>query len=96
MEGVITDPSKIGLKLAADTVESCYDPIIQSGGKYDIKLSALSNNDNLTGNVILCSLGARYKSYCASISRTFLVDVPPKIENTYNILLGLFNRCLSC
>jgi nucleosome binding factor SPN SPT16 subunit len=44
--------------------------------------------------VILCSLGARYKSYCASISRTFLVDVPSKIENIYNILLLLYNRCL--
>jgi nucleosome binding factor SPN SPT16 subunit len=44
--------------------------------------------------VVLCSLGARYKSYCASISRTFLVDVPSKIENLYNILLSLYNRCL--
>jgi nucleosome binding factor SPN SPT16 subunit len=94
IESIILDPSKIQLKLAADTVESCYDPIIQSGGKYDIKLSALSDNDNLSGNVVLCSLGARYKSYCASISRTFLVDVPPKIENTYNTLLSLYNRCL--
>lgn len=48
----------------------------------------------MTGNVILCSLGARYKSYCATIARSFLVDAPPKVEKTYKTLLALFLRCL--
>ena len=67
---------------------------MQSGGKYDIKPSALSNTDNLRPDVILCSLGARYKAYCANISRCFLVDAPKKVENTYATLLGLYNACL--
>lgn len=75
-------------------MESCYDPIIQSGGKYDIKLSAVSDEDNLSSNVILCSLGARYRNYCSTLSRTFLVDAPPRIEKTYSILIGLYNACL--
>eukprot|EP00981_Chlorochromonas_danica_P000694 scaffold147_cov164-Ochromonas_danica.AAC.11 len=94
VEDIILDPSKIGLKLSANTVESCYDPIIQSGGKYDIKLSAVSDGDNLSSNVILCSLGARYRNYCSTLSRTFLVDAPPKIEKTYGTLIGLYNACL--
>lgn len=88
------DPSKIGIKLSADAVESCYEPIIQSGGTYDIKLSAVSNDDSLTPNVILCSLGARYKSYCASIGRTFLVDAPKRIEKLYATLISLHDVCL--
>lgn len=75
-------------------MEICYSPVIQSGGKYDIRVSAASTEDNLSPDVIICSLGARYKSYCANISRTFLVDVPPKVEQTYNTLLGLYNTCL--
>lgn len=88
------DPSKINLKLTADTVESCYDPIVQSGGHYDIKLSAQSDTNYLTGNVILVSLGARYRNYCSTISRTFLVDAPTKVEKVYATLIGLYNVCL--
>lgn len=94
IEQIIYDPNKIGLKVAADSVESCFTPIIQSGGKYDIKVSAQSNRDNLTSDVIICSLGARYKGYCSNIARTFMVDAPPKVEKTYNTLLALFNHCL--
>lgn len=94
MKAIILDPSKIGIKLAADTVESCYEPIIQSGGVYDLKLSAVSNEDSLSANVIVCSLGARYKNYCASIARTFLVDAPQKVEKTYAILISLHDVCL--
>ncbi|RYH14203.1 M24 family metallopeptidase, partial [archaeon] len=94
IEAIIQDPNKIGLKLSADSVESCYDPIVQSGGQYDIKLSAMSNNDKLTANVIICSLGARYRSYCSTLARTFLVDAPPKIEDTYATLLATYHVCL--
>lgn len=94
VKSIIIDPSKIGIKLSADAVESCYEPIIQSGGIYDIKLSAVSNEDSLTPNVILCSLGARYKSYCASIGRTFLVDAPKRIEKLYATLISLHDVCL--
>lgn len=94
VEDIINDPNKIGVKLAPNSVESCYFPIVQSGGEYDIKLSATSNDKNLSGNIILCSLGSRYKSYCATVSRTFLIDPPSKIERTYNTLLKLYHFCL--
>eukprot|EP00597_Dinobryon_sp_UTEXLB2267_P003293 CAMPEP_0170058440 /NCGR_PEP_ID=MMETSP0019_2-20121128/1065_1 /TAXON_ID=98059 /ORGANISM="Dinobryon sp., Strain UTEXLB2267" /LENGTH=426 /DNA_ID=CAMNT_0010263387 /DNA_START=155 /DNA_END=1432 /DNA_ORIENTATION=- len=92
VDGIISDTSLIGLKIAGDFTDSCYQPIIQSGGKYDIKVSASSNQDNLSPDVIICSLGARYKGYCANISRTFMVDAPTKVEKTYGTLLA----CLEC
>jgi nucleosome binding factor SPN SPT16 subunit len=42
-------------------VESCYIPIIQSGGKYDLKLSATNDDENLHFGTIVCALGARYQ-----------------------------------
>lgn len=94
MEAIISDPSKIKLNVPADIVDSCYEPIVQSGGQYDIRINATTNSQLLTPNVIICSLGARYKSYCATMARTFLVDAPPKIENLYKTLLALFLRCV--
>jgi len=50
-----------------------YTPIIQSGGKYDLKVSAESNQDNLKADVILASMGIKYKEYCGNIARTFMI-----------------------
>lgn len=94
-EGIIGDPSKIGVKVAKELVESCFFPIIQSGGKYDIKVSASSNSDTLSYDVILCSLGARYKNYCANMSRTYMIDAPNKVESVYNTLLGAYEAAIS-
>lgn len=94
VEEIIMDPTKINVEISQDLVDSCYTPIIQSGGKYDIKVSASSNEDQLTPDIIVCSLGARYKGYCSTISRTFMVDAPPKVEKTYATLLALYNVCI--
>jgi len=89
-ESIIGDPSKIGVKVAKELVESCFFPIIQSGGKYDIRVSASSDAENLSYDVILCSLGARYKNYCANMSRSYMIDAPAKVEQIYNTLLGAY------
>lgn len=52
----------------------CYSPIIQSGGNYDLKSSAQTDDQRLKPGVILCSLGIRYKSYCSNVGRTFMID----------------------
>jgi len=62
----------------------CYPPIVQSGGVYDLKPSAVSNNDYLHADTIICSLGVRYKSYCTNISRTFLIDPKKVIRLSFN------------
>jgi nucleosome binding factor SPN SPT16 subunit len=75
-------------------VESCYTPIIQSGGEYDIRVSAQSNNKVMQFDVIICSLGARYRNYCANVARTYLVDPVKKILDSYTTLMTLTDKCL--
>lgn len=73
-----------------DLVDWCYSPIVQSGGEYDLKPSALSSDKQLLGDgVILSSIGLRYKLYCSNIARTFLIDPTKKIEEDYDFLLKL-------
>ena len=62
-------------EMNVEYLDICYPPIIQSGGVYSLKPSAVSTNDNLaTSGFILCSAGLRYRSYCANMARTFLID----------------------
>lgn len=84
----------MGINVSKEVVESCYTPIIQSGGEYDIKPSAQSNNKVMQFDVIICSLGARYRNYCANIARTYLIDPVKKILDTYTILMTLTDKCL--
>jgi len=94
VEGIIMDPNQIGVKVSKEVVDCCYAPVIQSGGKYDIRPSATSSSDPLSFDIIISSLGARYKNYCANLSRTYMIDPPPRVENAYNILLSLYDKCL--
>jgi len=94
VDGMIEDPSKINLKVPKEHVESCYFPILQSGGTYDLKLNAQSSDETVKYDIIIVSLGARYQMYCSNISRTFLVDPPKAISDTYDILLGMQNACI--
>ncbi|KAH3679669.1 hypothetical protein WICMUC_000809 [Wickerhamomyces mucosus] len=87
---------KIGNELDLNQLDWCYTPIIQSGGKYDLKPSAVSNNENLHDNgVVIASLGIRYKSYCSNIGRTFLIDPSEQVEKNYDFLLQLEKYILS-
>ncbi|KAJ3359746.1 FACT complex subunit spt16 [Kappamyces sp. JEL0680] len=87
----IKAPKEVNWKL----VEWCYPPIIQSGGKYDLKPSAQSNESNLHGGTVVCSFGVRYKSYCSNIARTILINPEQGKEDNYNFLLELQRYVLS-
>ncbi|KAK2578648.1 hypothetical protein KPH14_012137 [Odynerus spinipes] len=75
-------------------VDMCYPAIIQSGGNYSLKFSIVSDKNILHFGVIVCSLGARYKSYCSNIVRTLLVNPTKTIEDNYNFLLQLEEEIL--
>jgi nucleosome binding factor SPN SPT16 subunit len=94
IDQILEDPSKIGLKVPAEEVQSCYFPIVQSGGNYDLRVSAYSSTENLSHDIILASLGARYRNYCSSIARTFLVDPPKRVSEIYELLLEVQEACL--
>lgn len=70
----------------------CYSPIIQSGGNYDLKSSAQTDDARLKAGVILCSLGIRYKSYCSNVGRTFMID-PHKVSHFSMMSLPCADIC---
>lgn len=94
IEEVFEDPKKIKVTIDPVDIESCYPPIIQSGGRYDLRPSALSNSDPMTGDIIICSLGARYKGYCSNISRTFFISPSSSMEKTYELLRAAHDLCV--
>ncbi|KAF4595371.1 FACT complex subunit SPT16 [Ophiocordyceps camponoti-floridani] len=69
-------------------------PSIQSGGKYDLRFAADPNNDNLHAGIIIAALGLRYKSYCSTIARTYLVDPNKSQESNYKLLYMIHNTIL--
>ncbi|KAH7350552.1 FACT complex subunit-domain-containing protein [Rhexocercosporidium sp. MPI-PUGE-AT-0058] len=64
-----------------------HGPIIQSGGKFDLKMNAQVDDELLHAGVIIASMGLRYKSYCSLIARTYLVDPNKSQESVYKLLL---------
>ncbi|KAF8228962.1 FACT complex subunit SPT16 [Tricholoma matsutake] len=80
-------------------VEFCYPPIIisrSSKSGYDLRYTVESSNDNIAHKgVFLVAFGLRYKSYCANVGRSFIVDPDPDQEARYNLLLALQTELLS-
>lgn len=93
VEAALTDKKYV---TGADTsqLDVCYPAIIQSGGNYSLKFSVVSDKNYLHFGAIVCSLGARYKSYCSNIARTFLVNPNDNVQNNYNFLLELEEELL--
>lgn len=57
IEEVITDPSKIKIKLKPENVDISYPPIVQSGGVYDLRPSATTDDRPLQYDVVLMAIG---------------------------------------
>ncbi|XP_013114193.1 FACT complex subunit spt16 isoform X1 [Stomoxys calcitrans] len=93
VEAALTD-KKYVTGVDSSLLEMCYPPIVQSGGTYSLKFSALSDKNHLHFGAIVCSLGARYKSYCSNISRTFLVNPSQEIQDNYNFLVNVQEEIL--
>merc|ERR1719494_253392 len=78
----------------AEQVEMCYTPIIQSGGKFNLKFSAVSNEEKLHFGIITCSLCVRYKFYCSNLVRTLMVEPTQEQQDLYNYLLTVLEFIL--
>ncbi|KAL0947324.1 hypothetical protein HGRIS_013443 [Hohenbuehelia grisea] len=76
-----------------ESTEFCYPPIIQSRSTksgYDLKTTAQASEDNIAHKgVLLVAFGMRYKTYCANVGRTFIVDPTPEQEAQYTLLTSL-------
>jgi nucleosome binding factor SPN SPT16 subunit len=85
---------KLGSEFDPSQLDWCYSPIIQSGGKYDLRPSALSDDNRLEAGIIVCCIGLRYKSYCSNIGRTYMIDPTKQQEQNYNLLLSVQRHVL--
>lgn len=93
VEAAITD-KKYVTGVDTSQVDMCYPAIIQSGGNYNLKFSVVSDKNTLHFGAIVCSLGARYRSYCSNIVRTLLVNPSETVQDNYNFLLALEEELL--
>ncbi|CAI0465618.1 unnamed protein product [Linum tenue] len=97
-EKSILEPAKAGVKLKAENVDICYPPIFQSGGVFDLRPSAASNDDLLyydPASVIICAIGSRYNSYCSNVARSFLIDATSFQSKAYEVLLKAHEAAIS-
>jgi len=81
--------SKLPADFDASQLDWIYGPLVQSGGIYDLKLTAQSDTDALHAGTIIAGLGLRYKSYCSIVARTYLVDPNESQESNYKLLLSI-------
>lgn len=84
-----------GHKFNIDLLDWSYSPILQSGNKFDLKVSARSNNDQVYGTgCIIASCGIRYNNYCSNVTRTFLIDPSDEMVRNYDFMLTLQKEIL--
>ncbi|PLN77876.1 transcription elongation complex subunit [Aspergillus taichungensis] len=81
--------AKLPSEFDPQQIDWAYGPVIQSGGNYDLKLTAQPDNNNLQPGIIIAGFGIRYKTYSSIIARTYLVDPSKSQEANYAFLLNL-------
>jgi nucleosome binding factor SPN SPT16 subunit len=69
-------------------------PVVQSGGNYDLRYATDPDDKNLDAGVIIAALGLRYQSYASLVARTFLVDPPKEQESNYKLLSAMHQAAL--
>lgn len=94
VEQALKNKKYIPAGIDASQLDMCYPAIIQSGGKYSLKFSTVSSDENLHFGTIICCMGLRYKSYCSNIVRTLMVDPTDKMQKDYEFLLEVEDEIL--
>lgn len=89
-----TKVSKLPSDFDSQQLDWAYGPLVQSGGQYDFKLSAQPDNENLHSGCIVTALGFRYKTYCATLARTFLIDPSKSQTANYKVLLAAHDAAI--
>ncbi|KRX76657.1 FACT complex subunit SPT16 [Trichinella sp. T6] len=79
-----------------NSMDLCFPPIIQSGGRYALKFSVMSDDNNLHYGNIICSFGVRYRHYCSSLIRTLLVEPNKHLQDAYTLLLDVELKVMEC
>lgn len=90
----LPNKSRLPSDLDPSYLDWILGPAIQSGGKFDLRFAAESNDDNLHAGIIIAAMGLRYKSYCSFIARTYLVDPNKAQESNYKLLSLIHNTVI--
>ncbi|KAI9699299.1 MAG: FACT complex subunit spt16 [Candelina mexicana] len=85
---------KLPADFDATQLDWAYGPVVQSGGKYDLRLTAQPNEYNLHAGIIISGFGLRYRTYCSILARTYLVDPNKSQESNYKLLLSIHEAVL--
>lgn len=97
---LLTDPNnkirkwKFPKDIDYDLLDWVYQPTIQSGSNFDLRIAVPSNDEILSEGVIIISLAIRYKAYCAQLSRTYFINPDPEQEKVYAFLVELQDHVL--
>ena len=90
----LPNKGKLPSDLDSAQLDWILGPSIQSGGKYDLRFMTEANDENLHAGIIIAALGLRYKSYCSTIARTYLVDPNKSQESNYKLLYLIHNTII--
>lgn len=94
-DAISKDASRFLEGMDSRLVDTCYNPIIQSGGNYSLKFSSVSNDENIHYGSIVSSLGLRYKRYCSNVSRTLMIDPSEDQKKNYEFLLQVSDEIIN-
>merc|ERR1712223_904735 len=94
IENALND-KKFVANVDTSQLDLCYPAIIQSGGNYKLKFSHATDSNPVHFGAIVATFGARYRSYCSNIARTFLVNPSEKIQSIYDLLVKTEEHILS-
>jgi len=97
LEALTESPHKVKSQLRKSLLETCLDPSIQSGGVYSLKTSAGSNDEKLHYDygTVTCTIGYRFRNFCAVMARTFLIDASPDQSKVYSLMVRVFSKIVS-
>lgn len=68
------DKIKEKLGFSVDSLEFTYTPIVQSGGTYDLRPQAESNENSLSFDTILWNLCVKYMNFNCIVARTIFIN----------------------
>eukprot|EP00761_Pharyngomonas_kirbyi_P013292 gb/GECH01013319.1/.p1 GENE.gb/GECH01013319.1/~~gb/GECH01013319.1/.p1 ORF type:complete len:1019 (+),score=315.15 gb/GECH01013319.1/:1-3057(+) len=83
-------------KIDVNNLDLGFNSLIQSNGKFDFDANAAPDNNKMSDNgALIFRIGAKYKTYCSMIARTFFINPSKTQENNYELFEQLYQKLLN-
>jgi nucleosome binding factor SPN SPT16 subunit len=88
-------------KLQESDMEVITQPLLQSGGQYDLKYTAQTADTNIhlpekdAPAVHIISISLRHKFCCCTVARTLFFNARKDQSDNYKLLLDVFEECIT-